>query len=205
MPQLCQICCYQCQSTLVCLCCQVSALVTLYMSQEDAPTPSDLLLSVSINPCMFVLSGVCQICCYQCQSTLICLYCQVSALVTLYISQDDTPTPSDFFFISVSQPLYVCVVRCLPWSHCSVSESGGCPNSVRFVVISVNQPSYVCVVRCLSDLLLSVSINPHLFVLSGVCPGHAVHESGGHGCGIRRSHQCCQLVQETPGWFAQSF
>ena len=87
-------------SIFLCLCCQVSALVTLYMSQEDAAAASDTLINaVNWYKKNKVSFCGCSLCVY------VCLCCWLSAQAAVYVSLEDVTASPGIILIFSSDTL----------------------------------------------------------------------------------------------------
>ena len=154
----------------VCLCCWLSAQATMYVSQEDATASPGIILIF-----VFVLSGICSLYSEHVETSPHNHHPYVCVVGYLPCSHC-TWRMLKSHHISSSVFSNACVVRYLPWSHCAWRMLKLHHISIKVIIIHI-----------------------FVFVLSGICPGHTVHESGGCCCSIRHSHQCCQLVQEKQG------
>ena len=142
----------------------------MYVSREDATASPGIILIF-----VFVLSGICSLYSEHVETSPHNHHPYVCVVGYLPCSHC-TWRMLKSHHISSSVFSNACVVRYLPWSHCAWRMLKLHHISIKVIIIHI-----------------------FVFVLSGICPGHTVHESGGCCCSIRHSHQCCQLVQEKQG------
>ena len=97
----------------VCLCCWVSARATLYVSQEDVTTSPDIILVF-----VFVLSGICARYMEDVETSPHIII-HIFVFVLSGICHGHTVHGGCWNFTTYHPYFCVCIIRYLPWSHCT--------------------------------------------------------------------------------------